>query len=924
MKGISVFILGAASAFAADFVTGQAARLVVGQSSFTAADPNSTNSVIGGAGGVAYAGNTLFVADANRLGASPSNHRILVFPNVSGTFPRPTDALAQTTVCPVCVGQATVVLGQPDFVTTTENLNPNQSNLRLPTAVASDGVHLAVADTNHNRVLIWNRIPTVNDAPADVVVGQKDFVSFSLPPNGTPTATSMRGPQGVWIQNGKLFVADSQNNRVLIYNHIPTTNGVAADVVVGEPNFTTFVQQDITQQNTSASASTMLNPVAVTSDGVRLIVTDLGYNRVLIWNSIPTTNGAAANVEIGQVDMTQGIANNSFTGTASATSGDGLKETPVMCTTPTGTLDASGNDEYPINCNSTLNFPRFALSDGTRLFVADGGNDRILEFLTIPTQNAQSADIVLGQIGGTVDQATNAVDSMNTPTSLAWDGTNLYVADPYNRRILVFTVAPNPLPYQGVANLANTNVFATGKVSIAVAAGSTITAGDIVTVNIVSKQYAYTVKSTDSAGSIVDALVAEINANSGDPNVIAVTDVVDVAVALTARLPGPQGDKITYSATVSSNAHVTATAADAQLDGGGNAASVAPGSLVVVTGTNLSAGTASADLTQPQLPTTLGGTQVYFNGVRAPLLYVSPTEIHAQISWGFTTQLDGTSTATSSVNAYVRSVMADGSVMVTSPVAVTIVPANPGLFGQPGTTNPEIGMVFHASSYAVGAVSVDGAVQGGDVATITIQDRTYNYTVQASDTLVTIRDALVVLVNQDPYVQAVAAGPFQRIILTARLPGPDGNTIAYGATQNSSGSVVMTALGNGTLCCANVKGAPVTATNPALPGELVTLYATGLGLPVLDNNIQPLLVDGQQYPANGPVTVPSQSVNAIAGGSTADVLQVTLLPGSVGMFEVLLHLNGSLASNLSTAVTIAQNAFVSNPVAFAVFNPSGQ
>jgi len=44
----------------------------------------------------------------------------------------------------------------------------------------------------------------------------------------------MRGPQGVWIQNGKLFVADTQNNRVLIFNQIPTKNGVAADVVVGE------------------------------------------------------------------------------------------------------------------------------------------------------------------------------------------------------------------------------------------------------------------------------------------------------------------------------------------------------------------------------------------------------------------------------------------------------------------------------------------------------------------------------------------------------------------------------------------------------------------------------------------------------------------------------------------------------------------
>ena len=39
----------------------------------------------------------------------------------------------------------------------------------------------------------------------------------------------------------------------------------------------------------------------------------------------------------------------------------------------------------------------------------------------------------------------------------------------------------------------------------------------------------------------------------------------------------------------------------------------------------------------------------------------------------------------------------------------------------------------------------------------------------------------------------------------------------------------MTAI-NSSLCCANVGGAPVTAFNPAVPGEMVIVYATGLGL----------------------------------------------------------------------------------------------
>src|SRR5262249_8672786 len=140
-----------------------------------------------------------------------------------------------------------VVLGQPDFTTTTLNAAATQNNLRLPTAVASDGTRLAVADTDHNRILIWNNISGLtNNANADVVIGQPDFKSVSIP-GQVPNAKSLRGPQGVWIQNGKLFIADTQNHRVLIYNSIPTQNGVAADVVLGQKDFSTFVEPDISQ-----------------------------------------------------------------------------------------------------------------------------------------------------------------------------------------------------------------------------------------------------------------------------------------------------------------------------------------------------------------------------------------------------------------------------------------------------------------------------------------------------------------------------------------------------------------------------------------------------------------------------------------------------------------------------------------------------
>jgi uncharacterized protein (TIGR03437 family) len=604
--------------------------------------------------------------------------------------------------------------------------------------------------------------------------------------------------------------------------------------------------------------------------------------------------------------MNSGTPNNGFSTSSPASLATATLttiETPVLCTVSNGT-DSNGNPTYPSVCNYTLNFPRFALSDGHRLFVADGGNDRVLEYLTIPTQNAAPADTIIGQIGGSVDQASDAADSVNTPTSLAFDGTNLYVADPYNRRITVYTVAPNVLPYQAVVNTANPNIYATGGVTV----GGTINNGDIVTITINTTQYAYTVKATDTIDTVLAALVAEINAGSGDPNVIALEDDADSKVALTARLPGPQGDSTAYSVTVSSNAQITATAADSQLDGGGNAASVAPGTIISLNGSNLASQTVSADLTQPKLPTKLGGVEVYFNGIQAPLTFVSPTQINAQIPWELTN--------TTSINAYVRTETNSG-VTYTSPVAVTIVSANPGVFGQPGTSNPQLGVATHYSSYATAIVSVDGSIAAGDVATVNIRGRAYNYTVQGTDTLDTIRDALVAQLQQDPEVTAIAAGVFDRIIITATIAGPDGEGIPITASASSGASVTVTAFDSST-CCSNIGGALITQDNPARAGELIVVYTTGMGLPVLNSGNQPYIVTGAQYPIGAPVTQPQQFANALAGGSTADVITATLMPGSVGLFEVVLHLSPGLASNPNTALTVAQGAYVSNPVAIAV------
>ncbi|MGH9658313.1 MAG: hypothetical protein ACRD96_07195, partial [Bryobacteraceae bacterium] len=570
MKPYLVWIATLSAVCAADFTTGQAARLVIGQRTFTEQRPGASAELVGGVSGLAWVNDMLFVADANRVGASPQNHRVLIYKNTSTKFPKPTDELNYDRDCPVCLGSADVVVGQADFAKTDFTLK--REGLRLPTAVASDGQRLVVADTENNRILIWNTIPSSNGVPADVVIGQDNFTSNAIPRGNVPNNKSMRGPQGVWLQGGRLFVADTQNHRVLVYNSIPTASGAAADVVLGQPDFNTFVEPDLTRARLDAKADNLLNPVSVTSDGVRLFVTDLGHNRVLVWNTIPSRNAAPADFALGQPDVNGAAANN----------------VEKLCAA-TG-KDADGKDVFPRRCLATLDFPRYTLSDGNRLFIADGGNDRVLIYNRIPTRSGEAADYVVGQLGGGINQASDSTDSMRTPMSLAWDGSNLYVSDAFNRRIVVFSVGERSIPYSGVRNAASREIFAVGGVQFS----GEVKENDEVTIKIGEKEYKYKFVKDDNFTKVVNALVNLINAGAGDALALASPNHVLQGIILTSRTPGSEGDKVSFSVTTSSGATIVPTTTGATLSGGQDAAKIAPGSIVTVVGENLSEDTASA------------------------------------------------------------------------------------------------------------------------------------------------------------------------------------------------------------------------------------------------------------------------------------------------------------------------------------------
>ena len=883
------------------FVTGMAARAVIGQDTFTAqnsaGNPPSLNpsaSLLGAVSGLAWANNMLFVVDSNRMQAEPTQNRVLIFPQSNLPVPAPDAELTyQYARCPVCGGTASVVIGQPDFV----SVNPyrTQNGLQNPAAVASDGNIVAIADTDNNRVLIYNSIPTTNGANASVVLGQKDFTSLAT---FAQSAKSLLGPQGVWIQGNHLFVADTVANRVLIWNSIPTSNDQPADVVLGESSFTAY------DTNPPTDASHLLNPVSVTSDGTHVFVTDLGNNRVLIWNEIPTQNGQPADLVLGQPDFKSNASNNTNNSDCPSTG-------------------SGSNITYPALCAATLSFPRYALAGGGRLFVADGGNDRVLVYESIPTKNGAAADEVLGQydqfsningIEGDPSQGSQSdANQITAPQSLAWDGTNLYVSDPFDRRVLVFTPGQNLISRTGITNAASREVFALGSVTF----GGTINAKDTVTITVNSANYTYTVQKNDTLTTVINNMVQQINTSNsgtGDPNVYAIAETAITEIVLVSKIPGVNGNNITYSTTTSSTAQITATAGGANLAGGQDATEIAPSTLITVFGYGyLTDQAPTAAPAGKPLPVELAGVELYIDGTRAPLQYVSPTQINAQM---LSRIVDATS-----VTTWVRSVRKDGSVIWTAAVGVPIVPGNPGIFAYPGQ-EPRQAIAVHASSSATNVVSVDGTVKAGDVGTITIGSNVYNYTVVASDTLTSIENQFISLINanSNEVVSAQAAGAFNRIILSAKQPGAAGVGTTVKVSVSSGANLLLTVLGPGTMCCANTAGAPVTTANPAVPGELINIYATGLGITTSPDGTWQN-ADGVPYA--GPPNNVLQSVDAlINGNSTANVLFTGFQPGSIGVYQVTLQMGESLSTNLQSTLRIAQNLFTSNIVTIPIYAPT--
>lgn len=305
---------------------------------------------------------------------------------------------------------ADAVLGQADFATGAPNRGgtPTAATLSEPRGLAVDPVsgRLFVPDSLNHRVLSWpSAAAFANGDAADIVIGQPNFTSVDANQGSfTPAANTLNQPKSVAVDSaGRLYVADSLNVRILRYDPPIATNMAAAAVYGQGGSFTTASQAGLL----TANAGNFGNPDGIAIDGNdRLYCADRFLSRVTIF-STPLTS-ATADIVIGQPNLTTAGAN----------------------------LTQNGLD----HCSG------IALDEQGNLYVGDEFNNRVMLFLA-PLSNGKDAARVFGQPDFVSNTANNGgigagtINYSGAAATVAVDPAsgNLYVCDALNNRVLEYT-----------------------------------------------------------------------------------------------------------------------------------------------------------------------------------------------------------------------------------------------------------------------------------------------------------------------------------------------------------------------------------------------------------------------------------------------------------------------------------------------------
>ena len=546
--------------------------------------------------------------------------------------------------------------GTPGF--SGDNGPATSAQLRTPYGVAVDSAGNLYIPEPYN-----NRIRKVSGGVIASVVGN----SLSGD-NGPATSAQLSSPNGVaWDSAGNLYIADASRIRKVSKGVITTVAGIGTYGYSGDNGPATSAQLDYP------------GSVAVDSAG-NLYIADTGNHRIrMVSNGVITTvagngtrgfsgdNGPATGAQLnypGSVAVDS--AGNLYIADSYNFRIRKVSGGAITTVAGNGAPGFGGGDNGPAT-SAPLSLPRgIAVDSADNLYIAEFNSSRIRKVsggvITTVTGNGTPG------FGGDNGPAISA--QLNDPEGVAVDSAgNLYIADFGNSRIrkisngVISTIAGNGTPGfsgdggpatsaqlaypEGVATDAAGNVYVADtsnyRIRILTPTGAPCTysvspttvqapaSGGIVTVNI------QTAAACTWAVSGLPGWMAVSGASSGPSS-------ASVALAV---FPNHSGATLSATILIAGVSVVVTQPAAAlaplpPIRGVVNAASyvvggaVSPGEMVTLFGPGLGPATAAYAAVDPatgKLATNIGGVQVLFNGIPAPMIYAGSTQVSAVVPY---------------------------------------------------------------------------------------------------------------------------------------------------------------------------------------------------------------------------------------------------------------------------------------------------
>jgi sugar lactone lactonase YvrE len=281
-----------------------------------------------------------------------------------------------------------IFVGNPSQAGTGTDLLPGL--LINPYQITTYGRYLYIADMGSNnirRVEIATQI--MNTFAGDVAGaagGRND--------GGVGTATRFNSPRGITTDGTFLYVADYANHAI---RRITISTGFVE-------SFAGTLGATAGATEAAAGSAALFNgPSGITNDGTNLYVAD-------------TTNNKIRKIVIGATDGLRNVSTIS-----GLTGGVGTA----------GWLDGPGT-------GALFSGPEGIATDGTNIYIADTGNNRIRQ---VKISDGETSTLAGSGAIGSVDAAIGTNATFYGPSGITTDGTYLYIADSTNNKIRKVEIA---------------------------------------------------------------------------------------------------------------------------------------------------------------------------------------------------------------------------------------------------------------------------------------------------------------------------------------------------------------------------------------------------------------------------------------------------------------------------------------------------